>query len=357
MFDINDPSTWPDDQDKLLEIANEATTNDVAGYNAAQFNDTEEEDEDAETPKEGTDQSDQAETETKEETSEEAETEKPADEGTEPEPEPVVLAADNKHTIPFSVLKDIREQNRTLQEELKSLKEQTVQAQTQTQAQQPEPEAPKEDEIPADVQNKINDLRERWGDEMAEMALTNYKLQQRVELQDKALADVRNYQQQDQTTKARSEETQIQEAIDNSPIMAAWQADSSTDWYNKAVSTNQFLIDNDPQYAKLSWPERMQALPAKVQALYGESPHAKQVKPVSEAVSPDEVRAQAEEKVKKAATKTPTTMSDIRGGQAPELEGDVFAEASNMDLTQMYDRMYKLSNDPAKLQAYLSNFT
>jgi hypothetical protein len=341
MMAINpdDPTTWPEDADALAELAK--------GFP-----------DDAETAPEAAETPAVAEpvAEPVAETPEApAEAQEPAAEV----PEAPILTADGKHYIPHSVLKEARERAVQAEAQIKAQQEQfqTLMAQLQAQP-QPQAPAPVQEAAPSlwdtpialteTEQARVEQVRKDWGDDQAETLQQSYLALKRTEVQDQILRaqhqQMTQYQQQmaelqaalsqqsQQSQQAESE--QIQAAIDQSPLLTAWQADNQSPYFDYSVKLHEYLMTTDPVYAKLGWSERMAMLPAKVEALHGASPHAQHVG----AVTPTAPVAKGP--ARKATPDIPLSHSDIVAGGTPPSANEV-------------ERIDKMS--PVQLQQHLAS--
>ena len=208
-------------------------------------------------------------------------------------------------------------------------------------------------EIPAEVKAKMAKLETDWSPEIAEMYLSSWQAQQQNQQLQASLEAIQTQAQAAERTRAQQEEEAIQAAIDQSPLMLAWQADGKSPYYDRAVSLHAHLLTQDPEYAKSSWGERFRLLPGKVEALYGVSPHAAQVGAVKQ--PPTTPPAPAPKAPPPAVSTVPVSLSDIpAAGEPPAV--DPVDELGRMSGAQLQAHILRLASNPSKLQEYLGNF-
>ena len=208
-------------------------------------------------------------------------------------------------------------------------------------------------EIPAEVKEKVAKLEADWSPEIAEMYLSAWQAQQQNQRLQASLDDIRAQTQAVVQARAQQEEAAIQAAIDQSPLMLAWQADGKSPYFDRAVALHDHLLKQDPEYAKSSWGERFRLLPGKVEALYGASPHAAQVGAVKQ--PPTAPPAPAPKAPPPAVSTVPASLSDIpAAGEPPAV--DPVDELSRMSGAQLQAHILRLASNPSKLQEYLGNF-
>lgn len=329
-FDINDSTTWPDDPDELM----------AAIDGVQETKDTDDKPEDKEPAKGEAADKEPAEKTPDEPKAQEPESKEPAKEKEEDEDEGApIQTADGKHTIPNRVLRDVRAQNKELKRKLAEL-EAAKTSSPDTTAAEPDSSVSELDGLPATVAAKYNEYKDQWGDAFAEQYLANYRLSQEV-------AELKAARNSELERTQRTEEEQIQDAIDSSAIMTAWQNDEDNpQWMQNAIATNKLLMTTDAAYARMSWSERFEALPAKVHALYGESPHAAKITP-PKAADP------TPEKTPEPKPSAVATLSDLPAGGnpgAPESNAELL---QTMSATEMAKHIENLS--PDKLEAFLAS--
>lgn len=273
----------------------------------------------------------------------------------EPEPaDPVVLTPDGKSVLSFDVLRAERGRVAALEAELARLRESPQQP-----VSAPTPQAPVEPvpEFSAEQTAKIEKLVKDWGEDIAEVyrdsiRATNRAEQARLraEKAEQMADDLRRQSEERVSRDRRSEDEQIQAAMDNTPLLAAWQADKESPYFKRAVALHQQLTDNDPAYAKLSWGEKFAALAPKVEAVYGASPHsAKLIKPAPALAAP------APKVAAPAVPEAPLSLSDLPAGSAPV--ADESLEVARMSGAQLQLHLARLATTPDALSNFLRRAT
>lgn len=244
----------------------------------------------------------------------------------------VVKTADGKHEIPFDVFKELRNTNNRLaeqvtqaQEEINLLREQMAEGLSE-----------KEQEAAEQQAEELKSLIERMDEEVSEEVSGPIKalFRQNQELQAKLEEIAASNQQQEQLS---PELEKMQAAIDQSPIMAHWQA-AQSDFFEKSQGVYRQAVQNNKDFAALSYDEQMQRLPAMTEALFG----------VDSAV-PDTTRtpakmldADTKEEPPKVEEKeaVPSSMDHIPGGEGPA--SSKYGQFDNMngdDMTENFMNM------------------
>jgi hypothetical protein len=320
-IDIDDPTTWDVDDKELLELAKAGA---VPTAEAA-------------AP---------------------VEAEKPAEPAVEAEPvlvpsipeEAPIQAVDGKNTIPYSVLRDAREDARTaktrlaqLEQELAALRTAPVVAPTPAAT----PEAPAT--LPPEVQQQIDKIKENWGEDIAAQAERTYWLEQHLNYQRHTIDQLsQKLQQQEQVTQQAqqrqqlTESEQIEDAIAANPKLDAWAKADDQGWFDRAVELHSVLLKTDRGYAAASWHDRMNALPSKVEALFG---------PSFQKIDVEGTKA----KVQSIMDRPPTSLSEMGSGATPERTE--IQKLEDLEGNQLTAHMNKLAQDPRKLDAYLRSLS
>lgn len=322
-FDLNDPATWPDG-DELTKLATELSSD--SDDNAELSEESEEE------PTE----------EAKEGAKEEAKEEK--------EPEAAsVLAADGKHTLPYSVLKDTRAQLKDTQARLAQLEQELASRAAQpavaaTPAASAQPEA-----LPEAVVKRLEAIKENWGEDIAEQFRMTWELQQKTQEQERIIRDLDAKLSSQEQVRRQSEEEQIADAIAASPTLDAWAKAQDQSQFDQAVKLHSLLMETDAGYKRKDWFDRFKELPERVTRLYGGEAPAPARAPV-----PASDGKKAKEKVAAAMAAAPTSLSELAGGAPPDrLEVDKIKELKGNDIQAHFN---KLAADPKRLEAYLRSF-
>jgi hypothetical protein len=365
-IDLNDSTTWPVSADELAALA-------------AGIPETEEPKvEDATPPRDEQGRFVKAE----EPKAEEPKAEEPKAEEPKADVEAPVLTADGQHYIPHSVLKDARERARQAEQAAQELQRQLAEM-TAKAAQTPpaapvsgtpsEPATPAADTFQALLdapvaltdadEARIAKYQQEWGEDPADVLRQTLLAARRAERQDELLraqhkamveqqrvtAELQARLEQAARAEQASEGEQIQAAIDQSPLMTAWQADQKSPYFEYSVKLHQYLMQEDPAYAKLSWAERVAVLPSKVEALYGKSPHSDQVGTV--AAPPAKL---APVPAKPAAPGVPLSMTDIAASGQPPAITEI-EKLERMSPAQVQQHLLTLT--PEALKDYLYQFS
>jgi hypothetical protein len=329
-IDFDNPSTWPKDYD-------------IDGLAAlADGKEEEPKEEGASEEAKGDDKAIQAKEETKETGQEAADSPEDKDkEEQQQEKDPEgVYAKDGKHILPFEVVADLRRQNRELNEHLAKLQSDAKQM------------APSQANLATDQAAQADSDEERDPLEMTDqdLSLTGDALEVRLrEIEAEygraerskwkrifdatvRLNEIEARQQKASEVQQQVAQEQLQEAIDNHPVLLSWQQDSDPTWYQRANDMHQFLMAKDPAYQSAKLEEQMKKLVEKTEAFHGLSPHRERIK----AVTPQETEPQSKKEEKAKGLPVPTSMSTIPGGSPPDL-----------GLTETLEKM-----SPAQMQAY-----
>ena len=252
-----------------------------------------------------------------------------------------VLAADGKNTIPYSVLKDARDNARAAQAEMQRLKAELEALKAQPVAQPAAPVAPATVEIPADVQARLAKIKEDWGPDIAAQAEQTWRLEQRTLHQQQVIDQLLGQMQSQQQLQQRTETEQIEEAIAASPKLSVWSRSEDPGWFDRSVELHAMLMKTDRGYASLNWFDRMRQLPEKVEALYGQS---------MTKVDAGAVKAQAQATLERP----PTSLTDLSSGALPEK--NEFQKVNDLEGMHLQNYMSEIAKDSRKLEAYLRKF-
>ena len=212
------------------------------------------------------------------------------------------------------------------------------------------PAAEPEPEFSTEQLAKAEQLTKDWGQAIADLYLDNLRAGQQVakalsraEKAEQVADTLRKQAEAQQAREQQSEDARVQAAIDNNPLMLAWQVDKDSPFFKRAVALHQQLMENDPDYAKLPWGDRFAALPGKVEAVYGASPHSAKlaaVKPVPAKPVPARV----------SEPEVPLSLSDLPAGGAPV--ADPSTEIARMTGPQLQRKLATMA--PDALRAFLS---
>lgn len=275
-IDADDPATWPEDEEGLLKLAEQATAEEPPPPP----------DPDPEEPAP-------------------EESPPPVEEPTPEEPaeadgEPIegVLSKNGKHIIPFSVFDGLQRTTKQLRDELEALKAQ----QQPAPAPAPPGETPMWQRSQEEINTYLDDIREEYGDKVADQ-------EQRLLAMEADWSRERAAKDEAQASQAAQAARSIQEAIEATPKLFAWQQEAQTaPWYDHAQKVHGLLLD-EPAYRDLTPAQQMAQLVTKVEALYGPSPHRIQPAPAAAPRSP--------------AKAMRTSISEIPGGVAADDSGEL----------------------------------
>jgi len=321
-IDLNDPTTWDLDDKEMLEIAKSGAvpTAEVAAP---------------------------------------VEAEKPAEPVAAAEPvlvpsipeEAPIQAVDGKNTIPYSVLRDAREDARAAKLRIAQLEQELAKSTTVALTPVPTPVATSETPttLPPEVKQQIDKIKENWGDDIAAQAERTYWLEQHLNVQRQTIDQLsQKLQQQEQVTQQAqqrqqlTESEQIEDAIAANPKLDAWAKADDQGWFDRAVELHSVLLKTDRGYAAASWHDRMNALPSKVEALFG---------PSFQKIDTEGTKA----KVQSIMDRPPTSLSEIGSGATPERTE--MQKLEDLEGNQLTAHMNKLAQDPRKLDAYLRSLS
>jgi hypothetical protein len=336
MIDVNDPATWPEGLAELAKLADQPDLGTVEPQPEVRA----EAEVLPENPPEATEKVDPARDDkgrfAKAEVPEEA---LPSD--------PLLLTPDGKSVLSFDVLVAERARVAALEAQLAALQGQPAPASAAsvvTPAAEPEPE------FSTEQLAKAEQLTKDWGQAIADLYLDNLRAGQQVakalsraEKAEQVADALRKQAEAQQAREQQSEDAQVQAAIDNNPLMLAWQADKDSPFFKRAVALHQQLMENDPDYAKLPWGDRFAALPGKVEAVYGASPHSAKLA----AAKPVPAKS-AQAKVPEP--EVPLSLSDLPAGGAPV--ADPSTEIARMTGPQLQRKLATMA--PDALRAFLS---
>ena len=243
------------------------------------------------------------------------------------EPEPVVLAKDGKHTIPFSELEAARERNRQLEQELQALKSTPATQQTEpgqtTEAANDQPEESNED--------KLSRLRGEWREAMyvtdTDLAA---KLEKEIDTLNRQIAKdewrAESEAQASEREAKKAQESAISDALNRANALVEKYPFLKPD----APTTNQDAIDlvvaqRDKLMAQgVSFGDAIEQAVAKVAPLFDKTPTQQ-----TEA----DVARKAADAISKAKAPVATSLSQAPAGSKPmHDEGEMMR---NMDIGRL----------------------
>jgi uncharacterized coiled-coil protein SlyX len=263
-----------------------------------------------------------------------------------------ILTQDGKHVIPYSVLKDLRTANRTLREQLDqaAAARQTKQPESST-GNEPVQEKEKEaSSLPteAEVAAKVEQLTEDYGEAVAQQYKEGITQQRRIETLTAKLEAIERENAAKQAASQKSQEQLVEEAIDTSPTMVAWQSDENSEWFNRSANVYRTLVQNDPKFAKLSYKEQFAVLPQRVKALFPEAPLVEETSVDAD----DEVAKKAASKVKQVVEdQVPTSLTDV-AGKVPGNHKSALQQAKEMTTVDMQEKLLNMGSSD-EIDAYL----
>lgn len=340
-INFDDPSTWPKDYDidGLAALADGTQEEPKEEGTAAQT-----QGDDKETP---------AQEDTKEETQEATETSKEGVKEEEQNKDPEgVYAKDGKHILPFEVVSDLRRKNKELSEQLTQLQT------TAAAKREPEPAATQR-ETPTDEDRDPLEMSDE------DLSLTGEALEARLqEIESeygrgerskwKRIFDATVRLSAMEANQQRTTQDQVQNAIDNNPVLMAWQQDDNQIWYKRANDMHQFLMATDADYQAAPLDKQMETLVEKTEVFHGKSPHREKIKSLQgEAKNTPKAPVSEKDSGKPETPTIPTSMSTIPGGTPPDLG---FNETlGKMTPMQMQAYFNKLAENPDKLNETLAS--
>lgn len=366
-FDINDPSTYPDDLDSLAALAEGGELPEA---------EAEEEDEPKAEAKDQEDPTPAVEKEPVEEKAGEEGKEQESAEAAKEDDEPSkddapttidgipIQTADGKHFIPHNVLKSARAQKQAAEaaaaEARKEVERLTRELQT-IQAARPTEQERKD---PVLTDEEIKALEEQWGSDLSGVM---QKVRDKLEATgtDNAtatkLAALEEKLGAYEAERAKQRDDEAQSAIDTSPLLAAWQADEDSPYWDYATEMHRVLGKSD-KYTSLTPAERFAMLVEKTEAVYGPSPHRALVDPpkpkeaVPEKPAPKkaDVQAAAADKVAKAkdGLRDPTSLSDFNTGErdGDKSEVEKLDDMTPTELAVLFDKF----ESPDDISAFIA---
>jgi hypothetical protein len=341
-INFDDPSTWPKDYD-------------IEGLAAlADYEKEESKEADASEQAKGDDKAIQAKEETKEAGQEAADSPKEGDKEEEKDPEGV-YAKDGKHILPFEVVADLRRQNRELSEHLAKLQSDAkpVPAQANTATEQAAQGGSDEDRDPLEMADEDLSLtgevlEARLREIEAEYGRAERSKWKRIFDATVRLNEIEASQQKSSEVQQQVAQEQLQEAIDNHPVLLSWQQDSDPAWYQRANDMHQFLMAKDPAYQAAKLEEQMKKLVEKTEAFHGPSPHREKIK----SATPLKITPQPKKEEEEKGLPVPTSMSAIPGGTPPDL--GLTETLEKMSSAQMQAYFDKLAANPEKFNEALA---
>lgn len=274
-----------------------------------------------------------------------------------------VQTKDGKHTIPYAVLEDTRTRAQTAEGRAQELEQENQRLKAQIE--KGGSDADSDDDVTLSeaqqakldaIDEQIKGVEEEYGEELTG------PLKSTLEMQRDALIENARLKQQLESSRAPSKDEddqggdelkQIQEAIDNSSVMAAWQA-RNDDWWKASQEVYHRAMKNDPDFASKSLHERFQELPKRVQTAFGRDTSLPAVKAGQDADKGKETNTKPAKKDDKGdGADFKGTMSDIPGGEAPDSSpyGPIDDSTSGYGAQRIADQLA----DSGKLEDWINN--
>lgn len=339
-IDFDDPSTWPKDYD-IDGLAALADGEEEEPKEAGASEKTQGENSAVKVQEESKEKSQEAKAQAKEE-------------AIQPEG---VYAKDGKHILPFDVVAELRRKNKELSEQLAELKtypgvqQQDAVAQVATSQQSSEQEDGDRDPLDmtdSDLALTGDALQARLKEIEAEYGRSERTKWKRIFDATVRLNKLEEQAQQSSQAQQQVAQEQLQEAIDNHPVLLSWQQDSDPTWYQRANDMHQFLMAKDPAYQSAKLEDQMKKLVEKTEAFHGLSPHRERIKTAGVQQSAAQPKEEAQEK----GLPVPTSMSAIPGGTPPDLGlSETLEKMSPAQLQAYFD---KLATNPEKFNEVLA---
>ena len=166
-----------------------------------------------------------------------------------------VETADGKHTIPYSVLKQEREQRKQLQQEMERLRQANPGDTSSTSEGGQGQDGGDQTAGTATDLNAYDwdKIAEEYGDEYARMM--RERVDREAELERRLQQQEERERQREQAEQAQEAET-VQGAIDNLPTLASWQSEDPAMF--EAAKTMDNQLKEDPQWQGASYQQRFQ---------------------------------------------------------------------------------------------------
>jgi len=248
-----------------------------------------------------------------------------------------ILAKDGKNVIPYSQLESARQRALAAEQLAQSQAEELERLRAAKDT---------DSNVNADVQMLSDDDLNALAQDsptLAKVMRAQQNMIQKLTGTVEELASEQGRQIANETSTVKSE---IQSAIDATPLLAEWQTAEDQTLWNEASRFDKLLRES-PRYANVPFEERFAKVVELTQTALGlEREEEIQAKPE---LTQSQIRAAAEAKMKKAVP-LPKTLSDIPGGAPPAVdEKDRLEQMSSVELGQKF-----LGMTPDQMQAYLN---
>jgi len=348
--ELMDEAELPDDPAEIaamLEGDGEADPAATAGPKAEPEGDTPPATPEAEAPAEEPGEKDKA-------AAGDAPAEEPKGESPPPDEAPV-LAADGKHTIPYTVLQQARDQART---------ESEARQQAEQRAQELEAElarlgtgGAKPGDTPGDTPSSaaddvlagidLDEIREELGENAANVISA---LADQVTAARQAHEELSRETKQRQASEEEDVRAYVQRTIDSIPVLAHWQASDPAMWAS-AVAMDRALQET-PEFAQADAEARFTEVAKRLNGgsvdVSGQQPTPQT--PTTPAADPSKPKAEAEAE----AEPPPTSHAELPGGVSPsgKSEREQIEDASVLDIAARMEGM-----TPEQEEAFLARLS
>lgn len=250
------------------------------------------------------------------------------DNTTKPDETPAgVLTKDEKHVLPYAVLRDERERRQMAERQVLEMRdrlERLEKSSAKGAEQQPDEMAQISDDLKA-IEEDFPALGKLIGSLVSRIDAIAPKAE-------KAAAKVED----DEALRAQEAQDQVTAAVDTAivatPALAFWREEKPRMFEVAIAYDNE--VKADPKFSGLTLEQRFAKVAELVQADYGTSEVPAKYLPAKKEVEPDpkSLQEKAKEAVKNAGSFTPKTLSDIPGGTPPVEEAKSLENASVTDL-------------------------
>lgn len=273
-----------------------------------------------------------------------------------------IITKDGKHVIPHDVLKSARQSRQAAEQRAREAEAKIAELEQRLSAAAAAPkEEPKAEPASVLSEEELTAIKEEWGDGTLATAIGKLAAARAESKGDPGLVErlqkIEDALQAQQAKETQSSEEAAQAAIDENPVLAAWQADEGSKYWEHAMEVNRILSKSEAYMAK-PLTERFAELVEKTESLYGLSPHRALVqslnpKAPSETPKPD-VQKAVEQKIQEAQQKTPlpTSLSDFKGGEKEEPASRLqkLEKLSAVEMVELFDGF----DTPEQIAAFIA---
>jgi hypothetical protein len=254
-----------------------------------------------------------------------------------------VLAKDGKNVIPYAQLETARQRATAAEQLAAQQAEELAQLKAQVASGKP---ATTDAEVET-LSDEELDALEAESPTLAKLLRGQQATIQKLTGTVQALAQHQGEQVATEVAEVKSE---IQEAIDANPTLAAWQTDKDQTMWNKASKFDK-LLRSEPEFANVPFADRFAKVIELTKSALG-LPAEKPAEPgaVKNEPTAAEIKAQAAAKLKETKT-LPRSLSDIPGGAPPAV--DERERVDDMSAAELGAKFMDMK--PEALQAYLNS--